>query len=247
MHRGYIKLYRKLAEWEWYKDIPVRVLFEHCLIKANIKDKNWKGLIIKQGSFVSSLDNLAFETGLSKMQVRTALKKLKSTHEITHKTTHQYSIIIVNNWHLYQPDNTQDNTQITHEQHTNNTQITLTKEYKNEKNEKNIYLAPEKKKTDPFYHSAILEYEKQYKSIVGKRCYLDAKHRNKIIELNADIENFIDTLPIVFKRLKFIKFDKIGFIPNSSWLLKEDNYIKVLEGTFGTKEKEEEYVYNAYN
>ena len=137
MNRGFIKLYRCLVDWEWYKDIPVRVLFEHCLIKANIKDKKWQGIIIKKGSFVTSLDNLAFETGLTKMQVRTAIKKLKSTGELTHKTTSRYSIITINNWDKFHADNTRNNTQITHEQHTDNTQITPTKECKEYKNIKN--------------------------------------------------------------------------------------------------------------
>ncbi len=134
MHRGYIKLYRKMTEWEWYKNIPVRVLFEHCLIKANIEDKKWQGIVIKKGSFVTSLDNLVNETGLTKMQVRTAIEKLKMTHEITHRATRHYSIITINNFDLYQDNNTQNNTQITHKQHTDNTQITLTKEDKNIRN-----------------------------------------------------------------------------------------------------------------
>ena len=113
MELGYIKLHRKLLEWEWYKDIPVRILFEHCLLRANRKNNVWHGKTIEQGSFVTSLDNLAYETGLSKMQIRTALNKLKLTHEITHKTTHQYSIISINNWNVYQQDNTQPNIQIT--------------------------------------------------------------------------------------------------------------------------------------
>jgi hypothetical protein len=142
MQQGYIKLYRSLLNWEWYKNIPVRILFEHCLLKANHKDNKWQGKIIKKGSFVTSLDNLAFETGLTKMQVRTALNKLKLTHEITHEGHSQYSIISIKNWYQYQQDNTQDNTRITHEQHTDNTRITLNKNEKNEKNEKNIFVIP---------------------------------------------------------------------------------------------------------
>ena len=134
--QGYIKLYRSLLDWEWYKNIPVRILFEHCLLKANHKDNKWQGKLIKKGSFVTSLDNLAFETGLTKMQVRTALNKLKLTHEITHEGHAQYSVISIKNWSRYQQDNTRNNTQITHEQHTDNTQITPNNNEKNVKNEK---------------------------------------------------------------------------------------------------------------
>ncbi len=134
---GYIKLHRQLMEWEWYKNIPVRILFEHCLLKANHKEKKWQGIVIPKGSFVTSYENLAFETGLTVQQVRTAINKLKSTSEITYKSTSHYSIITVNNWERFQEDNTQNNKQITNNQQTNNKQITTTKNDKNDKNEKN--------------------------------------------------------------------------------------------------------------
>lgn len=139
--QGFIKLHRSILEWEWYKDIPVRILFEHCLLRANHKENYWHGKLIKAGSFITSLDNLAFETGLTKMQVRTAIKKLISTCEITHKGYSKYSVITIINWFQYQENNTQDNTQITHNQHTNNTQITPNK---NDKNDKNIIMGNKK-------------------------------------------------------------------------------------------------------
>ena len=135
--QGYIKLHRQLEEWEWYKNIPVKVLFLHCLLRANHKDKKWQGSTVKKGSFITSYENLAIETGLSFQQVRTAISKLKLTGELTYKSTSQYSIITINNWDEYQEDNTQINKPLTSEQQTNNKQITTNKNDKNEKNEKN--------------------------------------------------------------------------------------------------------------
>ena len=123
---GYIYLWRALTEWEWYTDINVKVLFIHLLLKVNHKDKTWRGIEIKRGSFLTSREVLAFETGLSEMQVRTALKKLKNTNEIEIKTTSQYSIITVNNYKLYQNNNQQNNQQVTNEYPTNNQQVTTT-------------------------------------------------------------------------------------------------------------------------
>lgn len=134
--QGYIKLHRQIIEWEWYKNIPVKILFLHCLLRANHADKKWQGIMIKKGSFITSLDNLAFETGLTKRQVRTALDKLKMTHEVTHKTTHQYSLIIVNNWDKFQLFDTPIDTRTTHERHTNDTQMTLN----NNDNNENKYI-----------------------------------------------------------------------------------------------------------
>lgn len=135
-YQGFIKLHRQVEDWEWYKNIPVKILFIHCLLRANHKERKWQGINIKRGQFITSLDNLAYETGLTKMQIRTAINKLKLTHEITYQTTHSYSMITVNNWDNFQLDNTPNNTPITYEQHTNNTPITLNNNDKNDKNKK---------------------------------------------------------------------------------------------------------------
>jgi len=85
--QGWIRLHRELLEWEWYSDANVSRLFIHCLLKANHKEGSWKGIKIKRGQFITSLDRLSCEISLSKSQLRTALKKLKSTREIAHEST----------------------------------------------------------------------------------------------------------------------------------------------------------------
>jgi hypothetical protein len=141
---GFIKLHRKITEWEWYSDINTSRLFLHLLLTANFEDKKWRGIDIKRGQQVSSYDNLSKATGLSKQQTRTAISKLKSTHDLVVASTHQYTILTLTNYNVYQDSKTDSNTRSTHqptyEQHTSNTQITLTKEVKKEKKEKNIRI-----------------------------------------------------------------------------------------------------------
>lgn len=240
--QGYIKLHRQLLNWEWYTDSVVKDVFLHLLLCANHKDNKWRGISIQKGQILTGRLKLASELNFSEMQIRTALKKLKSTNEITIKTTTQYSIITINNWDKYQVDNQQINQQITNEQPTNNQRVTTNNNDNNDNNEKNDNLAP--KKLDPYTHPIVEKYIGLHKEILGKRCYLDNMHRLKLVELYSDIEDFEDTLPVVLKRLKHLNFEGIDFTPNSSWLLKNDNYIKVLEGTYGTKEGER--AYNAY-
>jgi hypothetical protein len=134
---GWITLYRKITEWEWYTDINTCHLFIYCLLKANHKTKNWRGIKIKRGTFITSLDTISKETGLSVNQVRTAIKKLESTNEITSKPTNKNRLITVINYSNYQDDNKQDNKQITNKQQTNNKQITTTNNDNNENNENN--------------------------------------------------------------------------------------------------------------
>lgn len=120
---GWIKLHRKILDWEWYTDAPVRILFEHLLLTANYEDKRWKGITIKRGQKVTSRQHLAEETGLTEQQVRTALAKLKSTQNITSKTTNKYTLITIENYELYQSYNDFATNKVTNEQPTNNHNI----------------------------------------------------------------------------------------------------------------------------
>ena len=131
---GWIKLHRQILEWEWYEDINCFRLFTHLLLKANHKEKRYKGIVVKAGQIVTSRDLLAQETGLSSQQVRTALTKLKSTNEITSVTSSQGTIIEVVNYEKYQLSTNE----ITEEQPTSNQRVTTNKNDKNNKKE-NIY------------------------------------------------------------------------------------------------------------
>ena len=89
---------------------------------------------MKPWDFITSIEHLTIETGLSRQQVRTAIEKLKKTWEVTHYSTNEYTTLTLNNWEAY---NTPDNKRITNEQQTNNKRITTTnknnKEYKENK------------------------------------------------------------------------------------------------------------------
>lgn len=115
-----------MLEWEWYQNTNVMSLFIHILFLCNWEDKKWQGQIIKRGSFITSIDHLAKDTGLTSQETRTALDKLISTGEVNKQTTNKYTIVTVNKYNDYQGVNKQ----ITNEQQTNNKQITTTKEYK---------------------------------------------------------------------------------------------------------------------
>ena len=135
MHNGWIKLHRSLLDWEWYDDVNVTRLFLHCLFKANHKDKPYRGTVVKRGTFLTGRDLLAVETGLSVQQIRTSLTKLKSTNELTIKSSRQGTVIEVVNY-----DKFQDATNTpTNEQPTSNQQVTSNKNEKKEKNDKKTY------------------------------------------------------------------------------------------------------------
>lgn len=63
----YVKISRKILEWEWYTDINTKVLFLHILLKANWKLGRFQGTDVPRGSFVTSQQNLALETAVLRM------------------------------------------------------------------------------------------------------------------------------------------------------------------------------------
>jgi len=139
----FIQLHRQMLEWEWYKNWNVFNVFIHCLLKANWSDKKWEWILIKRWEFITSYQTLANELSwknnkFTVMQVRTALKKLNVTGEITIKTTNKFTIVKVNNYNTYQVNNTVDNNQITNKQQSNNNQITTTNNI-NKNNKENKY------------------------------------------------------------------------------------------------------------
>lgn len=135
--RDYIKLSRSMLEWEWYSDINTCRLFIHMLLKANWKDGNFKGTPVPRGSFVSSIRKLSDQTGLTEREIRTAISHLKTTGEVTSKTTSKYSIFTVVKYDLYQSNDTQSVSQTTSERQSNDIQTTTIEEGKKERRKEN--------------------------------------------------------------------------------------------------------------
>lgn len=153
----WIKLHSKLLGWEWYKDTNTKVVFIHCLLKANWKDGKFQGKIIPRGSFVTSLESLSQELGLSVQQIRTALKHLISTKELTNESFSQYRIITVVNYEFYQQVNKETNNQLTSEQQAANKQLTTIVDYIEYKNIEDIISSINNKYARDIFS---FEYEK---------------------------------------------------------------------------------------
>lgn len=98
---NWIKLYRKICDWQWYQDAKMVHLFVHLMLKASII----KGSDLSDSwQLCTSLRILSKETGLSLQNIRTCIGKLQRTGEITFRTlpTHLQSIITICNSGSYQ-------------------------------------------------------------------------------------------------------------------------------------------------
>jgi hypothetical protein len=135
MSGGWLRLHRQILDWEWYNEPNTFRLFIHLLLKANHKQNKWQGKTIEAGQLVTGRKQLALELKLSEQKIRTSLERLKSTNEITIKSTSKYSIITICKWETYQPlKDTEQPTEQPATQPTNNQQITTNKNDKNNKN-----------------------------------------------------------------------------------------------------------------
>ncbi len=102
MTSGWIKLHRKIKEWEWYKDSQVVHLFYHLIVSANDKDKKWKDFNIRRGEFVTSVRNISEETGIPVISVRRKLEILEKSGAILRKTTNKFTLITICKYGSYQ-------------------------------------------------------------------------------------------------------------------------------------------------
>lgn len=82
MEDGWIKLHRKMREWQHYQNPSVRMVFEDLLFAANSKKRFFHGTEVKRGETMISVSSLEYNTGLSRKTVIRALQILEKTGEI---------------------------------------------------------------------------------------------------------------------------------------------------------------------
>ena len=144
---SYIKIDRKILDWEWYSDINTCRLFLHMLLRANWKDGRFQGAEVPRGSFISSIRKLSEETGLTEREIRTAISHLKTTGEVTSESHTKYTVFTVKNYGSYQSTNTQSDKQTTGERQADDRRPTTIEEGKKVKREeiKDIVDTPRRK------------------------------------------------------------------------------------------------------
>lgn len=239
-NQGWIKLHRKLQEWEWFNDSKVVHVFIHCLLSANHKSKKWRGITIDSGQFISSQQHLSDALGLSIRQIRTVLDKLKSTGELTVKTTNKYSIISITNWESYQMVDSQDVSQVTHERQSNDNQMTTNKNVNNEENEKNN-ITSLSTKADHIPYQKIVDLYHELLPDLPRVAKLTPKRKGQIRQrYNEDMkaldnwENFFDHVKqsdFLMGRVQPIN-GRTVFRADIEWLTNQTNFTKIAEGKY---------------
>lgn len=136
---GFIKIDRRITEWEWHSDPFMMSLWIHLLVYANFEDRRWLGTELKRGQVSISVKSLAAHIGLTPKQLRLRLAKLQRTGEIVVKGTNRNTIITICKYDLYQsrnsPEGQTKGTQRALKGRTKDEQRTTNKEVKNSKND----------------------------------------------------------------------------------------------------------------
>ncbi len=99
---NWIKINRKITEWEWYDNPSTKIVFLHLLFTARWQDGSWHGIEIKRGELLESLASIAERNGLTIKQVRKAMEHLEGTKSVTFRKVGKYRIIKVSEYEKYQ-------------------------------------------------------------------------------------------------------------------------------------------------
>lgn len=142
MHRGYIKIWRKLYDSPVSERPAYLSVWIFILVHANHKDKkviwNNKNITIKRGSFITSANKISKKTGVPRGTVERVLVYLKSEELIEEQITRKFRLILVCNYELYQGGEEQNEERLRNNGGTIEEQLDLTKKVKKVNNEKKV-------------------------------------------------------------------------------------------------------------
>jgi DNA-binding transcriptional regulator YhcF (GntR family) len=242
MDTGYINLFRKFEDWEWYDDPSTKAVFIHCLIKANYKEKSWRGVLIKPGELFTSVKQLSLKLGLSEKQVRTSLKKLEKTGEIKTQGASKGTMITVCNFESYQvmskSKGEQSDEQRANEGRTKGEQrATTNKEKKDKKEKKEIREGGDFQKIVDLWNTTCSPPLPKVEKITAER---KNKIKTRFTEMGGR-DPAMDTLKQIFVKVKKSDFLKggnpRGWEATFDWIFENGkNWVKIIEGNYDNKE-----------
>jgi len=218
---GHIKLDRKILNWEWYTDVNTCKLFLHLLLKANWEDGRFQGVEVPRGSFASSYQILATETGLTVQNVRTALNHLKSTGELTVNQHAKFSVFTLKNYDKYQSPNTVSNSQITGDQLATNRQSTPIEEGKKERNNnKYIYACAREEEPLRLFEDFWQAYPKRVSRMLAEQAYVQLLSTTEALreeQVVAAAKNYAEACRILKRQDKYV-YTPHNWLEKSVWV-----------------------------
>lgn len=139
MNDGYVKLWRKSLDSELLKNHKLWAFWSWCLMKASYRHVKitvgCQEVVLEPGQFVFGRNAASKELNMTEQNIRTIVRFLEKSENLTIKSTNKFSIISIVNWDRYQSN---ENVNQPSNQQTTNQQLTTNKKEKKYKKE-NIY------------------------------------------------------------------------------------------------------------
>lgn len=161
MNEPYIKLLKRIVDWQYFGDAHVLQLLIYLLATVNFKTEKWRGITIKAGQKITSIEKLANACECSKNTIQRCLKILVDSETIEMQSDNKKTIITMCNYSKFQRNmansvskndmqsDTQPNTLIDTQVDTQSDINIRNKEYKKEKNinnslgqKRNVFIPP---------------------------------------------------------------------------------------------------------
>lgn len=231
---GWIKLHRKITEWDWYDDANTFRLFIHLLLMANSKEAKWRGITIKRGEYLTGRKVLADELKLTEQEIRTSLKHLENTQEIVVQSTNRFSIISICKYEDYQT--TQPTTQPANPQQSTNNQPTSNHKQEGEERK-------EEKEISSFMSAEeFLELYHRLCPMLNRVKSLSVKRKEKVYSRLKEMKD-IETVTRVLTKIGASNFcngqNEKKWTADFDWVIKNDTiWSRAYEGKYDNKKSD---------
>ncbi len=181
MHRGYVKIWRKMLDNPRMQNPEFLALWVHLIFLATHKpiDKvfNGKRVTLRPGQFITGRRFLVEKTGISESKVRRWLEILENDQQIVQQKTSLNRLITIVNWDKYNQNDQQNDQRMSNECPTNDQRMTTNKNDKNYKNVKTQHLlgvSPKKQAPAP-ERELLTKFGEMFKYHMGTKYFASFK------------------------------------------------------------------------
>lgn len=262
MEDGWIKLHRKMREWQHYQRPSIRLVFEELLFCANTKAGWFHGIKVKRGETMASVSTIEEYTGFSRKTVIKALAMLEESGEIRREKYGNYTKTIICKFDHYQGDNKkQSGGNITPPSTPPSTPIdtpptpppnTPEQELKKDKKEKNNIDAnasssgaaahdPDLSSQESVDFVGLMKFFNRTMDEAGAiihRCKSCDGNRREFVRARIR-EHGLDAVYEMITKASQSDFlngkSRSGWVADFTWLFRPSNFQKVLEGNYDNR------------
>lgn len=247
--RGWISIYRDIQEnWLWeIKPFSYGQAWIDLLLSVNHKEQkvliNSDFIAVKKGEMITSQVKLGGKWGWDRKKVKKFLDLLKEDSMITYEATNHFTLVKVLNYDVYQDDdleargsvlpNDKDSTRPTPPHHLPQQLPTNNNENNDNNDNKEILYGED---SDSPYQGII----DAWNELGLQSLRTISNQRAKLLSARLK-EHGEDSIYEAMDRIRASSFlkgqNKTGWTISFDWLVRPNNYIKVLEGNYEDKNK----------